>query len=131
MFGNEEGDFGMSEKVDSVFKKSIDDVARDTPGYRAVLTRHEAIDVARRVLTLFPVTAAALFGSFSRDEQDDGSDLDFLISFAPSARVRDVEDVRVALEYATGREVDVVTTLDGQTRRFRDSATRDGVRIIG
>lgn len=131
MFGNEEGDFGMSKKVDSVFKKSIDDVARDTPGYRAVLTRREAIDVARRVLTLFPVTAAALFGSFSRDEQDDGSDLDFLISFAPSARIRDVEDVRVALEYATGREVDVVTTLDGQTCRFRDSATRDGVKIIG
>ena len=122
----------MSEKVDSVFKKSIDDAARDVPGYRSVLTRREAIDVARRVLALFPVTAAALFGSFARSEQSDDSDLDFLVSFSPSlARVGDVEDVRRALEYATGRGVDVISTLDGQTRQFRDSVVRDGVKILG
>ena len=56
----------MSDKVDAILKKSIDDVARDVPGYRSVLTRREAIAVARRVLALFPVTAAALFGSFAR-----------------------------------------------------------------
>lgn len=121
----------MSDKVDAILRKSIDDVARDVPGYRSVLTRREAIAVARRVLTLFPVTAAALFGSFARGEQTDESDLDFLISFSPSARAGDVEDVRVALEYATGRGVDVVSTLDGQSRQFRDSATRDGVKILG
>ena len=113
----------MSDKVDAILKKSIDDVARDVPGYRSVLTRREAIAVARRVL--------ALFGSFARGEQTDKSDLDFLISFSPSARAGDVEDVRVALEYATGRGVDVVSTLDGQSRQFRDSATRDGVKILG
>ena len=95
----------MSDKVDAILKKSIDDVARDVPGYRSVLTRREAIAVK--------------------------SDLDFLISFSPSARAGDVEDVRVALEYATGRGVDVVSTLDGQSRQFRDSATRDGVKILG
>lgn len=121
----------MSEKVDSVFKKSIDDAARDVPGYGSVLTRREAIDVARCVLALFPVTAAALFGSFARNEQSDDSDLDFLVSFSPSARVGDVEDVRRALEYATGRGVDVISTLDGQTRQFRDSVARDGVKILG
>lgn len=121
----------MSEKVDSIFKKSIDDAVRDVPGYRSVLTRREAIDVARRVLALFPVTAAALFDSFARNEQSDDSDLDFLVSFSPSARVGDVDDVRRALEYATGRGVDVISTLDGQTRQFRDSVVRDGVKILG
>ena len=119
----------MSEKVDSVFKKSIDDAARDVAGYRSVLTRREAIDVARRVLALFPVTAAALFGSFARNEQSDDSDL--VVWFSPSARVGDIEDVRSALEYATGRGVDVISTLDGQTRQFRDSVVRDGVKILG
>lgn len=121
----------MDHAVGATLRKSIDDAAHDVPGYRSVLTRREAIDVARRVLALFPVTAAALFGSFARNEQSDGSDLDFLISFSPSARVGDVEDVRSALEYATGREVDVVSTLEGQTRKFRESAARDGVKILG
>lgn len=121
----------MSDNVDFELKKTIDDAARDVPGYRSVLTRREAIDVARRVLTLFPVTAAALFGSFARGDQTGSSDLDFLISFSPSARVGDVEDVRSALEYATGRGVDVVSTLEGQTRQFRDSVARDGVKILG
>lgn len=121
----------MSGKVDSVLKKTIDDAAYDVPGYRSVVTRREAIAVARRVLTLFPVTAAALFGSFARGENTANSDLDFLVSFSPSARVGDVEDVRSALEYATGRGVDVVSSLDGQTRQFRDSIARDGVKILG
>ena len=59
----------MSDKVDAILKKSIDDVARDVPGYRSVLTRREAIAVARRVLALFPVTAAALFGSRRANRQ--------------------------------------------------------------
>lgn len=121
----------MSLTVEANLKKAIDDAAHDVPGYRSVLTCREAIDVARCVLFLFPVTAAALFGSFARSEQSDCSDLDFLVSFSPSARVGDVEDVRSALEYATGREVDVVSTLEGQTRQFRESAVRDGVKIIG
>lgn len=121
----------MSDGADHMLKHAIDAELRDVPGFRSVMTRCEAIEIARRVLALFPVTAAALFGSFARDEQTDRSDLDFLVSFSRSSRVGDVEEVRDALEYATGRGVDVVTSLEGQTSEFRASAMRDGVRLLG
>ncbi len=121
----------MVNGPDAALKQLIDNAAQDVPGFRSVVTRREAILVARRVLALFPVTAAALFGSFARGDQTELSDLDFLVSFSPSSRVGDIEDVRDALEYATGRGVDVVTTLDGQTSQFRASAVRGGVKILG
>lgn len=121
----------MPDGIDAVNVQKIDGVARNLPGFRSVATRREAIDIARRVLPLFPVTAAALFGSFARGEQTEKSDLDFLVAFSASSRAGDVEGVRRALEYATGRGVDVVTTLEGQTYQFRASAAKDGVKILG
>ena len=96
-----------------------------------VLTRHEAIDVMRLTLLSLPVTAAALVGSFARDEQTSESDIDLLVSFEKGAGIGDVELVREALASATGRRVDLITTLDGQTEHFRDSLKRDGLKIYG
>lgn len=96
-----------------------------------VLTRREAIETVAHVLAGFPVTAAALCGSFARNEQTPESDIDLLVAFEKGARLGDVEAARDALEHATGRNVDLITTLAGQTKHFRDSVLRDGVRVYG
>lgn len=96
-----------------------------------VLTRREAIDVPRSALVALPVTAAAICGSFARDEQGPASDIDLLVSFKHGSGIGDVEMTRETLERATGRNVDLITTLDGQTEHFRDSVARDGLKIYG
>lgn len=80
---------------------------------------------------LLPVAAAALFGSFAREEQTSSSDIDLLVSFKKGTGLDGVELTRRTLEEATGRNVDLVTTLEGQTKQFRDSIKRDGLRIYG
>lgn len=96
-----------------------------------VLTRREAIDVLRSALISLPVTAAAICGSFARDEQSPTSDIDLLVSFKGGSGIDDVEMTRDVLEHATGRNIDLITTLDGQTKHFCDSVARDGLKIYG
>lgn len=96
-----------------------------------VLTRREAIAALRSAFLSLPVAAAALCGSFARDEQTEDSDIDLLVSFNRGARLEDVEQTRSSLERATGRKVDLITTLEGQTKHFRDSVKRDGMKIYG
>lgn len=98
---------------------------------RPVSTRREAIRAIRRAIGQLPIAAAALCGSFARDEQGPESDVDVLVSFAPGARLSDVETARDAFERETGRSVDIITSLDGQSARFRDSIFRGAVRIYG
>ena len=57
------------------------------------------------------------------------ADIDLLVSFKPGSRLVDSGATCGALEYATGRDVDLITTLDGQTKAFRDSVLRDGVSM--
>lgn len=96
-----------------------------------VLTRREAIDALRKALVALPVTAAAICGSFARDDQSPSSDIDLLVSFKHGSGIGDVEKTREALERATGRSIDLITTLEGQTKHFRDSVARDGLKIYG
>jgi len=116
---------------DSALRSAVHDAVSHTQGFGNVVSRCEAAEVIGRVLALFPVAAAALCGSFAREEQGPDSDIDLLVSFKPGSRLVDAEATREALEYATGRDVDLITTLDGQTKAFRDSVLRDGVRIYG
>lgn len=96
-----------------------------------VVTRREAIAVLRPAFLSLPVVAAALCGSFARNEQTDESDIDLLITLKAGSRIDDLERTRSALEKATGRSVDLITTLEGQTEHFRDSVKRDGLKIYG
>lgn len=96
-----------------------------------VMTRREAIDALRAALLSLPVAAAAIVGSFARDEQTHESDIDLLVSFKEGAGLVEVEKTREALERATGRSVDLITTLEGQTKHFRDSVKQDGLKIYG
>lgn len=79
----------------------------------------------------FPSSRPPFFGSFAREEQTASSDIDFLVAFEDGSRIEDVERTREALERATGRQVDIVTTLEGQTSRFRESILKDGVKVYG
>ncbi len=120
-----------STASDAALRSAVCDAASNAGGFGNVVSRLEAAEVIGRVLALFPVAAAALCGSFAREEQGPDSDIDLLVSFKPGARLADSEATREALEYATGRDVDLITTLEGQTKAFRESVLRDGVRIYG
>ena len=94
-------------------------------------TKGEVIRAARKVFSRLPVIAAALCGSFARDEQTPESDVDLLVVFAPGSRIGDVECAREELRRETGRDVDIITSLEGQPACFRESILRGAVRVYG
>lgn len=100
-------------------------------GAKPLATRGDVIRAARSVLAGLPVVAAALCGSFAREEQTPESDVDLLVSFARGARLEDVERAREELERETGRDVDIITSLEGHSTRFCESLLRDAVRVYG
>lgn len=100
-------------------------------GHKPVQSRGDVIAIVRRVVSHLPVAAAALCGSFARDEQTPESDVDLLVAFAPGSRIGDVERAREELERETGRDVDIITSLDGKSARFRESILKGAVRIYG
>ncbi len=57
----------------------------------------------------FGVTALSLFGSIARDEVEEGSDVDILISFDGPADWRRFFGAQFYLEDVLGRPVDLVT----------------------
>ena len=73
----------VSTANDFELRDAVHDVASTVKGFGNVVSRREAAEVVGRVLALFPVTAAALCGSFAREEQGPASDIDLLISFSP------------------------------------------------
>lgn len=82
---------------------------------RRVVTRHEAIDALRSTLFSLPVTAAAICGSFARNEQTAESDIDLFVSFERGTGIGDVEAARAVLERVTGRNADLITTGSGSS----------------
>ncbi len=75
-----------------------------------------------------PVLKAWLFGSYSRGEQHEGSDVDILISFDKNARVSLMKHAGmiVDLEQRLNRPIDLV--VDGTLLPFaRESADRDKI----
>ena len=62
------------------------------------------------ILSAYGVTYAAIFGSFARGEEKEGSDLDLLITLARPIGVFALARMKRELGEAVGREVDVVTT---------------------
>jgi len=65
--------------------------------------------VAREILIQYPVKRAALFGSAAREDMDVQSDIDMLVEFLPNTRGLDFFGLRVDLEKAFGRSVDLLT----------------------
>lgn len=61
------------------------------------------------VLVRYDVKRAAIFGSFVRGEQKEGSDLDIVVEFEGEKSLLDLVRVKIGLEEVLGRKVDVLT----------------------
>lgn len=89
----------------------------------------EAKQIVRQVLSYRPsVRRAAMFGSFVRGEQRDSSDVDLLIE-TDGKDASDVMDIGFDLAEGLGRDVDMLTTLNGAQSSFIESLQREG-RLI-
>ena len=64
---------------------------------------------AKHVLMQYPVKRAAFFGSAARGDMTDDSDVDILVEFFPNTRGLEFFGLRVDLEEALGRSVDLLT----------------------
>jgi len=87
---------------------------------------------ARGVFGQYPVKRAALFGSAARGDMSAQSDIDVLVEFLPDTLGLDFFGLRVDLEEALGRPVDLITwnALHKQAKpNFRSNVERD-TRVI-
>jgi len=67
--------------------------------------KYKIIPILRR----YDVKRAALFGSFVRGEQREDSDIDILVEFKDGKSLLDLVGLKIELEEALGRKVDVLT----------------------
>lgn len=68
-----------------------------------ILSRHKS-----RLFRDYPIKSMAIFGSYSRSEQNDTSDLDILVEFSDRIGVRFI-DLADELENIIGFKVDLVS----------------------
>ena len=61
------------------------------------------------ILSQYPIKRAAFFGSAARGDMHNQSDIDMLVEFLPNTRGLDFFGLRVDLEEALGRSVDLIT----------------------
>ncbi|VWL87445.1 Nucleotidyltransferase domain protein [Collinsella aerofaciens] len=95
-----------------------------------VKTLADAVSRSRAVFSDYPcVTKAVLFGSFSRGEQNNASDVDFFLGLDPSCTSSDYLALLDSLASALGRDVDVTVKLKGATDGFVYNIKTEG-RLI-
>ncbi len=70
---------------------------------KAILNNHK-----NRLFNDYPIKSMAIFGSYSRREQDDSSDLDILVEFSDKVGIRFI-DLADDLENIIGFKVDLVS----------------------
>ena len=70
---------------------------------KTVLTKHK-----NRLFRDYPIKSMAIFGSFSRKEQNDLSDLDILVEFKDKIGIRFI-DLAEEIENIVGFKVDLVS----------------------
>lgn len=73
-------------------------------------------------------TNVRVFGSVARGEEDDLSDIDFLVEMGHGRSLLDLGGLLVDLEELLGRRVDVVTE-KGLRTRIRDRVLREAVPL--
>lgn len=61
------------------------------------------------ILRRHGVTQAAIFGSFSRKDANQASDLDLLVTYKPGTTLFDAINLQEELEQALGKKVDLVS----------------------
>ena len=88
------------------------------------------INAIKAYLSSQPVDKAWLFGSFSRGEETDSSDVDLLVSFDNSAKISlmKIAGMSIDLEELLGRSVDLVA--EGSLRPYAvQTVNRDKILI--
>lgn len=61
------------------------------------------------ILRHYDVKRASIFGSFVRGEEREDSDIDILVEFEGEKSLLDLSGLKIDLEEALGRKVDVLT----------------------
>jgi uncharacterized protein len=77
---------------------------------KMVVQTEEVLEISKKVLTNHGVKRAGLFGSFSRNEQNDKSDVDIIIEFKPGY-LKDIMQfisIKEELEKSLDRSVDLL-----------------------
>ena len=69
-----------------------------------------------------------IFGSVARNEDDDRSDIDFLVELEPGRNLLDIGGLLMDLREFLGKDVDVVTE-KGLKPRIRDRVLREAIRL--
>lgn len=83
-----------------------------------------AADISKR----FGVISLSVFGSVSRGEEHENSDVDLLVEFAGPATFDGYFDLKFYLEDLLGRSVDLVTT-KALRKELRPHVERDLIRV--
>ena len=96
------------------------------------MRKHEALQLLARhkaeLVRRFGVTDLALFGSTARDEAQDGSDIDVMVSFEGRATAKRYFGVQFYLEDLLGMPVDLVTE-KALRPRLRPFVEKDLARV--
>jgi predicted nucleotidyltransferase len=91
-----------------------------------LVLRHRA-DVLR-LAARRGVTDVRIFGSVARGEDDQASDIDFLVRIAPGRSLLDLGGFLMDLQDLLGRRVDVVTER-GLRPRLREQVLREAIPV--
>ena len=95
------------------------------------VTPEEIKNAAAPILRRYGVARAFVFGSYARNQQHEGSDVDILVEYAPGTRRSLLARARLAgeLREALGRDVDVVTEAS-LPPRIRENVLRERKAIL-
>lgn len=88
----------------------------------------EALEARRGELDRLGVVSLSVFGSVAREEATPHSDVDILVEFDRPTTLAGYMGLKVLLEEALGRRVDLVTR-KGLRDRLRPTIERDAVRV--
>ena len=88
---------------------------------------------ACNILSRYPIKRAALFGSAAHGRLKETSDIDMLVEFLPESRGLDFFGLKVDLEDALGRPVDLLTfrSLEKAHPDFKHNVEREARIIYG
>ncbi len=85
-------------------------------------------DEILRLAAKYGARNVRVFGSLARNENDERSDIDFLVDLEPGRSLFDLGGLLVALQELLGAEVDVVTE-KGLRPRIREQVLADAVAL--
>lgn len=81
----------------------------------------------REISRRYPISVSGVFGSVARGTNGRESDIDVFAQFDEGHTFLDEEGFREEVSQFIGTDVDLVTTLEGATRSFKESLISDMV----